>query len=65
MITSDHGNIEDLSVKTHTRHPVPLVVYGGSHREFAAQLSDGVDDPPDLTAVTPSMMDYITGEMAV
>ena len=65
VITSDHGNIEDLSVKTHTRHPVPLVVYGGSHREFAAQLSDGVDDPPDLTAVTPSMMDYITGEMAV
>jgi hypothetical protein len=44
---------------------VPLVVYGRSHREFVAQLSDGVDDPPDLTAITPSMMDYITGEMAV
>jgi 2,3-bisphosphoglycerate-independent phosphoglycerate mutase len=28
IITSDHGNIEDLSVKTHTRNPVPLLVKG-------------------------------------
>lgn len=28
VMTSDHGNIEDLSVKTHTRNPVPLFVYG-------------------------------------
>lgn len=28
IITSDHGNIEDLTVKTHTRNPVPLMVYG-------------------------------------
>ena len=28
LITSDHGNIEDLSVKTHTRNPVPLLVKG-------------------------------------
>jgi hypothetical protein len=28
VITSDHGNLEDLSVKTHTRNPVPLLVHG-------------------------------------
>lgn len=28
VLCSDHGNIENLSVKTHTRNPVPLFVYG-------------------------------------
>lgn len=28
VITSDHGNLEDLSTKTHTRNEVPLIVYG-------------------------------------
>src|SRR5690625_153166 len=28
VVCSDHGNIENLSVKTHTRNPVPLIVAG-------------------------------------
>jgi 2,3-bisphosphoglycerate-independent phosphoglycerate mutase len=28
VITSDHGNLEDISIKTHTRNPVPLFVKG-------------------------------------
>lgn len=28
IITSDHGNLEDLSIKSHTRNPVPLFVKG-------------------------------------
>lgn len=28
VITSDHGNLEDISVKTHTRNEVPLFVLG-------------------------------------
>lgn len=28
VLTSDHGNLEDLSTKTHTRNPVPLFVKG-------------------------------------
>ncbi len=32
LITSDHGNLEDLSTKSHTRNPVPLIAYGaGAH----------------------------------
>lgn len=34
VITSDHGNIEDLSSKTHTFNPVPLMVYGNAATEF-------------------------------
>lgn len=28
VICSDHGNMEDLSIKTHTRNPVPLFISG-------------------------------------
>lgn len=34
VITSDHGNLEDLSVKTHTRNHVPLFVLGKSAQKF-------------------------------
>jgi 2,3-bisphosphoglycerate-independent phosphoglycerate mutase len=39
VITSDHGNIEDLSVKTHTRNPVPLFVYGKNAQKFENVIS--------------------------
>jgi hypothetical protein len=28
IITSDHGNLEDLSIRVHTRNPVPLLALG-------------------------------------
>lgn len=34
VITSDHGNLEDLSTKTHTRNKVPLFILGANSREF-------------------------------
>lgn len=34
VITSDHGNLEDLSVKTHTRRDVPLFVLGEGIEHF-------------------------------
>lgn len=49
LITSDHGNIEDLSVKVHTRNPVPAILYGRDHRKAAEYLAR----TGDLTAVTP------------
>lgn len=44
VITSDHGNVEDLRVKTHTRNAVPLWVYG----EDAKQFVDGISSITDL-----------------
>ncbi|HEY9282022.1 MAG TPA: alkaline phosphatase family protein, partial [Pyrinomonadaceae bacterium] len=28
LVTSDHGNVEDLSLKNHTRNPVPTLAWG-------------------------------------
>ena len=39
VITSDHGNLEDLSVKGHTRNPVPLLVLGQGAHEFETATS--------------------------
>ncbi len=39
VVCSDHGNVEDLSVKTHTRNPVPLIVLGSSASAFAGARS--------------------------
>lgn len=30
VLTSDHGNIEDLSTKSHTLNPVPTLTFGGA-----------------------------------
>ena len=48
IVTSDHGNLEDLSVKTHTRNPVPLAVRGPLAPYFL-----GITD---LTGVTPAII---------
>lgn len=47
LICSDHGNMEDLSVKTHTLNPVPLISCGpgaGCFRnaESIMDVSDGI-----------------------
>lgn len=39
VITSDHGNLEDASVATHTRNPVPLYAVGPAARAFAGAAS--------------------------
>ncbi len=34
VVTSDHGNLEDLSVRTHTRNPIPLLAVGAQAAAF-------------------------------
>ncbi len=45
VVASDHGNVEDLSTRNHTRNPVPVLGFGR-----AAALVDGV---ADLTGIAP------------
>ncbi len=45
LLTSDHGNLEDLSVKTHTLNPVPFIALGPCAISFSRVTS--------LTHVTP------------
>ena len=52
VVTSDHGNLEDLGTKTHTRHPVPLVALGAGAVRLAAVGS--------LTDVTPALVALLT-----
>lgn len=56
LITSDHGNIEDMSTKVHTRNPVPAILYGAGHQMVAEHLRSR----PDLTAVAPTLKKYLT-----
>ena len=49
IITSDHGNIEDLSTKSHTRNPVPLLALGTRHRELTMNTKN-------LTHITPAIL---------
>jgi hypothetical protein len=48
VVTSDHGNLEDLSVSTHTRNPVPLLVTGWAAPYFR--------DAGSLADVTPAIV---------
>jgi 2,3-bisphosphoglycerate-independent phosphoglycerate mutase len=48
VVTSDHGNLEDLSVRTHTRAPVPLLAFGAGAAEFTAGATSLLDVAPRL-----------------
>jgi len=60
LITSDHGNIEDMSTKSHTRNPVPALLYGYSQDEITDRLRFSSPTGGDLTHVTPLLMEYLT-----
>ena len=47
FLTSDHGNIEDLSTRTHTLNRVPMFVYGPGAQKFK-----GVESIKGITDVT-------------
>ena len=56
LLTSDHGNLEDLSTRRHTDNPVPLLLIGS---EKSRRYFDGVTD---LAGVAPAIRKLILGE---
>lgn len=50
LLTSDHGNMEDLSTRRHTYNPVPAIVIGDEEARI-----DFVDDLNDLTGIAPAI----------
>lgn len=51
VLTSDHGNLEDLSTRSHTTHPVPLVAWGAGAAAFA--------DADSLLDVTSAVLEVL------
>ena len=54
LLTSDHGNIEDLSTKSHTLYDVPLVAYGKGAHHFQKAES--------LLDITPMILNALLDE---
>lgn len=50
IVISDHGNFEDLSVRTHTLHPVPFAAYGVDAPVLVAGATSLCDVAPRLLA---------------
>ena len=54
IVTSDHGNVEDLGTKSHTWNPVPTLLFG----ELAQALAKRLDR---LEAFTPTIVAMLAG----
>jgi len=50
ILTSDHGNLEDLSVRNHTLNPVPTIVWGRQRASIAARIRSLTDITPAIVA---------------
>lgn len=51
ILTSDHGNIEDLSVKTHTLNPAMTLVWGKKASRLATHIRSLVDIKPAILSL--------------
>jgi 2,3-bisphosphoglycerate-independent phosphoglycerate mutase len=60
IVTSDHGNLEDLSTRRHTRNDVPLLLIGSPANRggFIDKLNQasGIKGKLDLTDITPAIL---------
>src|SRR5215207_2013629 len=51
ILTSDHGNIEDLSSRNHTLHAVPTIIWGAQRELIAARIQTLADITPAIVAL--------------
>ena len=50
ILTSDHGNIEDLTSRNHTLHQVPTIVWGAHRERIAARIQTLADITPAIVS---------------
>ena len=53
ILTSDHGNIEDLSSRNHTLNEVPTIVWGANRDRIASRIKS-------LADITPAIVETLT-----
>lgn len=51
ILTSDHGNIEDLSIRNHTLNKVPTIIWGRNRHEIATKINDLSDITPAIISL--------------
>ena len=57
ILTSDHGNIEDLSTRNHTLNQVPTIVWGADKEHIAKRIKS-------LADITPAIVETLTRKAA-
>ena len=57
ILTSDHGNIEDLSTKSHTLNAVPTIIWGANKERISAHITS-------LADITPAIVSSLTQQSA-
>jgi 2,3-bisphosphoglycerate-independent phosphoglycerate mutase len=57
LLTSDHGNVEDLSTRNHTLNQVPTLAWGAARETVARRVRT-------LADITPTILEILTGEGA-
>jgi hypothetical protein len=55
LLTSDHGNIEDLSTRNHTLNRVPTLIWGAEREHIRRRVSS-------LADITPAIISVLTKE---
>lgn len=50
ILTSDHGNIEDLTTRNHTLHQVPTIIWGAHRERIAARIQTLADITPAIVS---------------
>jgi hypothetical protein len=53
ILTSDHGNVEDLSARNHTLNRVPTIIWGAQRERVAGRIKSLVD-------ITPAIVNLLT-----
>lgn len=53
ILTSDHGNIEELSSRNHTLNEVPTIVWGANRERIASRIKS-------LADITPAIVESLT-----
>ncbi len=56
IVTSDHGNIEDMSHGLHTMNPVPTLLWGSIQKAFPSP-----HQPMSLVDIAPRIEDHLDG----
>ncbi len=55
ILSSDHGNVEDMETSAHTTNPVPILLYGKGAETLLADAAN-----PNICHVTPLILSMIT-----